>query len=85
VHSVLNATPAQIVFGRDMLFDLSFTTEYKEIKKRKQEASDANTHKENKQVSICVRWKHLIIHEFTNSYLPHKTRVSSMSEISNEE
>ncbi len=47
VHSVLNATPAQIVFGRDMLFDLSFTTEYKEIKKRKQEASDANTHKEN--------------------------------------
>jgi cation transport regulator ChaB len=47
VHSVLNATPAQIVFGRDMLFDLSFTTEYKEIRKRKQEASDANTHKEN--------------------------------------
>ena len=29
VHSVLNDTPAQIVFGRDMLFDLSFTTEYK--------------------------------------------------------
>jgi hypothetical protein len=29
VHSVLNATPAQIVFGRDMLFDLSFTTEYR--------------------------------------------------------
>jgi transposase InsO family protein len=35
VHSVLNATPAQIVFGRDMLFDLSFTTEYKEIRKQK--------------------------------------------------
>jgi hypothetical protein len=47
VHTVLNASPAQIVFGRDMLFDLSFTTEYKEIKKRKQEASNANTHKEN--------------------------------------
>jgi hypothetical protein len=47
VHSVLNATPAQIVFGQDMLFDLSFTTEYKEIKKCKYEASDANTHKEN--------------------------------------
>jgi hypothetical protein len=47
VHSVLNATPAQIVFGRDMLFDLSFTTEYKEIKKRKQEASDTNTHEEH--------------------------------------
>jgi hypothetical protein len=47
VYSVLNATPAWIGFGRDMLFDLSFTTEYKEIRKRKQEASDANTHKEN--------------------------------------
>jgi hypothetical protein len=30
-----------------MLFDLSFTSENKEIKKLKQEASDANTHKEN--------------------------------------
>jgi hypothetical protein len=45
--SVLNATPAQIVFGRGMLFDLSFTTEYKDIKKCKQEASDAKTYKEN--------------------------------------
>jgi cation transport regulator ChaB len=47
VHSVLNASPAQTVLGRDMLFDLSFTTEYKEIKKSKQETSDANTHKVN--------------------------------------
>jgi hypothetical protein len=47
VHSVLNPTPAQTVFGRDMLFDLSFATENKEIRKHKQEASDANTHKEN--------------------------------------
>jgi hypothetical protein len=30
-----------------MLFDSSFTTEYEEIRKRKQEASDANTHKGN--------------------------------------
>jgi hypothetical protein len=28
IHSVINATPAQIVFGRDMLFDQSFTTEF---------------------------------------------------------
>jgi hypothetical protein len=47
VHTALNASPAQIVFRRDMLFDLSFTTEHYEIKKSKQEASDANTHKEN--------------------------------------
>jgi transposase InsO family protein len=36
IHSVINATLAQIVFGRDMLFDLSITTECKDIKKRKQ-------------------------------------------------
>jgi cation transport regulator ChaB len=30
-----------------MLFDSSFTTEYKEIRKRKQETSYANTHKVN--------------------------------------
>jgi hypothetical protein len=47
VQSVLYAKPAQIGFGRDMQFNLSFTTEYKEIRKRKQEDSDVNTHKEN--------------------------------------
>jgi hypothetical protein len=30
-HSILDATPAQIVFGRDMLFDLSFTTNYNQL------------------------------------------------------
>jgi hypothetical protein len=44
LHCLLNATPAHIVFGRDMHVELSFTTD---IKKRKKEASDANTHKEN--------------------------------------
>jgi hypothetical protein len=47
VHSVLNDTQGQIVFGRDMLFGLPFTTKYEEIRKQKQEASDAITHKEN--------------------------------------
>jgi cation transport regulator ChaB len=47
LHSVLNAKPAQVVFGRDMLFELSFTTEYKDITKRKQEDLEANTHKDN--------------------------------------
>jgi hypothetical protein len=32
-----------------MLFDLSFTTEYKEIRKRKQEDSDINTHKKKRK------------------------------------
>jgi hypothetical protein len=30
-----------------MLFDLSFTKEYKNIKKRKQDGSDAHTNREN--------------------------------------
>jgi hypothetical protein len=32
-----------------MRVDLSFTTEYKEIKKRKKETSDTNIHKENSE------------------------------------
>jgi hypothetical protein len=47
VFSVLNAIPAQFVFGRDMLFDLCFTAEYKKSEKLKQQASGANTHKEH--------------------------------------
>jgi hypothetical protein len=42
-----------------MLFDLSFTTEYKEIRKGKQQASDANTHKEK---------LHRVKHEFEVNY-----------------
>jgi hypothetical protein len=42
-----------------MLFDLSFTTEYKEIRKGKQEASDANTHKEK---------LHRVKHKFEVNY-----------------
>jgi hypothetical protein len=34
-HSILDATPAQIMIGGDMLFDLSFTTNYSQLKKTK--------------------------------------------------
>jgi hypothetical protein len=47
IHSIINAAPAHIVFGREMLFDLSFTTEYKDIKKHIQEALDATIKREN--------------------------------------
>jgi hypothetical protein len=46
-HSISDATPAQIVFGRDMLFDLSFTTNYNDLKNKKQKASDLNVDREN--------------------------------------
>jgi hypothetical protein len=35
-HSILDATPAQIVFGRGMLRDLSFTTNFKDLLNKKQ-------------------------------------------------
>jgi hypothetical protein len=41
MHSVINPTPDQIIFGRDMLFDLSFTFQYREIRKRKQIATNS--------------------------------------------
>jgi hypothetical protein len=46
-HGILDATPAQIVFGRDMLFDLSFTTKFRHLLNKKQKASDLNVDREN--------------------------------------
>jgi hypothetical protein len=34
-RSILDATPVQIVFRRDMLFDLSFTKNYNELRNKK--------------------------------------------------
>jgi hypothetical protein len=34
-HSMLDSNLAQIMFGKDMLFDLSFTTNHNELKNRK--------------------------------------------------
>jgi hypothetical protein len=43
------------MFGRDMLFDLSFTIDYKDIKKSKQEDSYANTNGLNsKKLSLNI-------------------------------
>ena len=46
-HSILDATPAQIVFGRDMLFDLSFTTNFKDLINKILKTSDLNVDREN--------------------------------------
>jgi hypothetical protein len=47
VHLVLDATPAQLVFGRDMLFDLSFTADWQGIKNRRQQSIDSSNLREN--------------------------------------
>ena len=49
INTISGATPAQLVFGRDMLFDLSFTTDWAEVKKRKRDAATQNMNNENRK------------------------------------
>jgi hypothetical protein len=47
VSLVSDATPAQLVFGRDMLFDLSFQVDWNQVRARKEAATEANNSREN--------------------------------------
>jgi hypothetical protein len=52
-HRILDATPANIVFKTDRLFDLSFTTNYSELKNK---ASDLNVDHENtKRINMIIK------------------------------
>jgi hypothetical protein len=52
-QSVLNAAPEQIVYGRDMLIDISFYTEYKEIKNaNKRHKMPIQTKKNQKELNM---------------------------------
>ena len=46
-HSIMEATPAQLVFRRDMLFDLPFKVKWRDIKKKRQAAQIQNKRNEN--------------------------------------
>jgi len=46
-HTTLGATPGQLVFGRDMLFDLSFKANWKDIKERKRTRIEDSNKREN--------------------------------------
>ena len=46
-HSTLDATPAQLVFGRDMLFNIQSFINWKEITRRKQQSVDQANRREN--------------------------------------
>ena len=46
-HTIMEATPGQLVFGRDMLFDLSFKTKLRDIKRKRQDAIQHNNQREN--------------------------------------
>ena len=47
-HTTLQASPGQLVFGRDMLFDIDFTADWHKIYDRKQQIINKNNLRENK-------------------------------------
>ena len=56
-HTVLKATPGAAIFGRDMLFDVSFIADWKKIGDYRQCRTDRNTALEN---SKRVEWDHKV-------------------------
>ena len=46
-HSTLNATPGQLVFSRDMLFDLKYVADWQSIRKRKEQQVRRDNEREN--------------------------------------
>ena len=49
MHMTMGATPAQLVFGRDMLFDLSYAANWNEIKAKKERSIQVNNERENRK------------------------------------
>ena len=47
-HTTLQATPAQLVFGRDMILPISIKADWDRIKQRKQEEINRNNRRENR-------------------------------------
>lgn len=49
VHTTMDATPAQLVFGRDMIFDIAYKANWRDILSRKRRATNAANAVENKR------------------------------------
>jgi hypothetical protein len=47
-HTTLDATPGQLVFGRDMLFNIGYQADWEKIRLRKQKLINVNNQRENK-------------------------------------
>ena len=47
-HTTLQATPAQLVFGRDMILPIAIQADWARIKERKQEEINRNNRRENR-------------------------------------
>jgi transposase InsO family protein len=46
-HTTLQSTPGQLVFGRDMIFNIKHTANWEYIKQRKQQIIEKNNKREN--------------------------------------
>jgi hypothetical protein len=51
-HTTLRATPAQLVFGRDMLLPIKFKADWAAIKARRQDEMQRNNDRENKTQKV---------------------------------
>ena len=47
IHTTLNATPSQLVFGRDAMLNMAFEADWATIRARKQKRIDDNNRREN--------------------------------------
>jgi hypothetical protein len=47
-HTTLQATPCQLVFGRDMIHNIAFKANWDQVQKRKQDIINKSNQKENK-------------------------------------
>ncbi len=47
-HTVLKASPGAAIFGRDMLFDIPFIADWKQIGEHRQRQTDLGNEPENK-------------------------------------
>ena len=57
VHTMLDATPGQLVFGRDMLLPIQIKTDWARIRQRKQDIINVNNCKENAK---CIEHKYSV-------------------------
>lgn len=51
-HTLMEASPGQLAFGRDMLFDMSFIANWQQIKDRRRESALDNARRVIYRVSV---------------------------------
>ncbi len=56
-HTVLKASPGAAIFGRDMLFDIPFVADWKQIGDYRQNQTDHNNKRENNK---CVDYNYKV-------------------------